>query len=514
MPRATPRRRPWPRTPAGDRLTRRRLLGLTVGAASAALASACAPRVRPDAGVAVNDLHSRLNPTTVARVTTPATLEALQAEIRAAAAEGRAVSIRGGNHAMGGQQFGAGTVLLDTRRLARVLAFDAERGLVEAEAGIQWPALIDHLLAAQRGRPRPWGIVQKQTGADRLTLGGALAANVHGRGLTLRPIVGDVEAFTLVGADGAPRRVSRREHSELFRLVIGGYGLLGAVATVTLRLAPRVKVERVVELLDVDDLAARFDARIRQGFRFGDFQYATDPASDLLLRRGVFSCYRPVPDATAMPAEPRELVVADWERLLYLSHADKGRAFQEYAAYYLSTSGQLYWSDTHQLSVYLDDYHRALDRRLGPGRAGTEMISELYVPRARLAALFDAVRRDVRAHGVDVIYGTVRLIERDDETVLAWAREPWACTIVNLHVEHTPAGVAKAADDFRRLIDRALEQGGSYFPTYHRWADRRQVEAAHPRLVEFLRAKRRHDPEERFQSDWYRHHRDLLADRL
>ena len=39
-----------------------------------------------------------------------------------------------------------------------------------------------------------------------------------------------------------------------------------------------------------------------------------------------------------------------------------------------------------------------------------------------------------------MIYGTVRLIERDDETVLAWAREPWACIIFNLHVDHTPAG--------------------------------------------------------------------------
>ena len=36
-------------------------------------------------------------------------------------------------------------------------------------------------------------------------------------------------------------------------------------------------------------------------------------------------------------------------RLLYLSHADKRRAFEVYTAYYLSTSGQLYWSDTHQL---------------------------------------------------------------------------------------------------------------------------------------------------------------------
>jgi hypothetical protein len=30
-------------------------------------------------------------------------------------------------------------------------------------------------------------------------------------------------------------------------------------------------------------------------------------------------------------------------------------------------------------------------------------------------------------------------------------------------------------------------------------------------MVEFLRAKRRHDPGEAFQSDWYRHYRDAFV---
>jgi hypothetical protein len=40
------------------------------------------------------------------------------------------------------------------------------------------------------------------------------------------------------------------------------------------------------------------------------------------------------------------------------------------------------------------------------------------------------------------------------------------------------------------------------------------VERAHPRFVEFLREKRRWDPEERFQSDWYRHYRQMFADAI
>jgi FAD/FMN-containing dehydrogenase len=201
-------------------------------------------------------------------------------------------------------------------------------------------------------------------------------------------------------------------------------------------------------------------------------------------------------------------------RALLLLACDTRRAYEAYTSYYLSTSGQRYWSDTNQLSVYIDDYHAELDRRLGAPHKGSEMISELYVPRPALPAFLAVVRADFRQHGVALIYGTIRLIERDDESFLAWAREPWVCTVMNLHVDHTADGIAKAAGDFRRLIDRAIEHGGSYFLTYHRWASRAQVEACHPRMAEFLRLKRQHDPDEVFQSEWYRHHKRMFADRL
>lgn len=52
----------------------------------------------------------------------------------------------------------------------------------------------------------------------------------------------------------------------------------------------------------------------------------------------------------------------------------------------------------------------------------------------------------------------MRLIERDDETFLAWAKEPYACIIFNLRVEHSPAGLEKARLDFQKLIDLALDR--------------------------------------------------------
>lgn len=415
---------------------------------------------------------------------------------------------------MGEQQFGTDTLLIDIRKLSRVLHLDRERGILEVEAGIEWPALIEGYLAAQNGDRQPWGIAQKQTGADRLTICGTIAANAHGRGLTMKPFIGDVESFVLVDATGAAHACSRSENPELFRLVHGGYGLFGIVASVRLRLVPRRKVERVVEIRTVDDLMAAFEKRISDGFQYGDFQFSIERDSEDFLHKGVFSCYRPVPMVTPIPSAEKQLSDQNWRQLLYLAHTDTKKAFEQYAEYYLSTHGQVYWSDTHQLSIYPDNYHREIDEKLHAPFPASEIIAEIDVPRPMLKGFFDEVREDFRKNKVELIYGTVRLIERDDESFLAWAKQSYACTIFNLHTVHSPDGIQRSGDTFRRLIDMAATRGGTYYLTYHRDATRRQIESCYPQFAEFLRLKKKHDPEERFQSDWYRNYRTMFADSI
>lgn len=293
-----------------------------------------------DAGTLVNDVHSQLNATRVAGIAKPRDVTELRATIAAATASRQSVSIAGGRHAMGGQQFGEANLLVDTRDMNRVLDFDADKGTITVEGGIQWPQLLEHLGATQAGRERQWGIYQKQTGADRLSIAGALSCNAHGRGLTLAPMVQQVEQFDLLDARGVLRTCSRQENAELFGLAIGGYGLFGFITRVQLRLRPRVKVRRVVELGETSGIMKRFDDRIRDGYLYGDFQFTTDAGRDSFLRRGIFACYEPVTLETPLSANPTRFQPEDWARLTFYSHKYKRRAYAVYSSRYLATSGQ------------------------------------------------------------------------------------------------------------------------------------------------------------------------------
>jgi FAD/FMN-containing dehydrogenase len=464
----------------------------------------------PVESLLVNDMHSKLNPATASEILHPTSLEDLIGTVRAHARGKKPIAVSGARHAMGGQQFSDGHTLIDTRSMNGILDLDTERGIVELEAGIDWPTLVDELLKRQADVEQPWTIANKQTGADKLTIGGALSANAHGRSLTRPPFVSDVESFLLVDCKGELKRCSRTENSELFSLVIGGYGLFGIIHSVQLRLVRRTKIERVVETVSISDLVEKFDERIKDGYISGDFQFLTDEDSPDFLTTGVFSCYRPVANSSPIPDGQDSISDREWNELVYLAHAEKARAFKLYSDFYQKTSGQIYWSDTSQIGTYPLDYHLVIDKRLKSAHPGTEMITEIYVPRKHLAIFMGEAANHLR-NKASVIYGTVRLIEKDTETFLAWAKQDYACIIFNLHIDHEPAKISEAQGAFRHLIDLASILGGSYYLTYHRWALKDQVLSCYPQFPEFLAKKRQYDPDGIFQSDWYRHYEKMFA---
>ena len=320
----------------------------------------------------------------------------------------------------------------------------------------------------------------------------------------------DILSFNLNTANGSRLRCSRNEDAQLFRLAVGGYGLFGFVDSINLKLTLREQLVRRVRELGLEEVVPALEEQNRAGATYGDFQYMTDQDSKGFMSRGIMSTYLPVGREQEIPAGQLGLSTQEWLRLYLLAHTDKSRAYTEYARHYLQTDGQIYWSDDHQFSPYLPDAGDRLHQRLGRQTYASLVITELYLPRRRFVEGMNAMREAVKRSGANVVYGTVRLIQAEEETLLRWAREDYACIIFNLLVEHTPQGIAQGKAQFQALIDCALDEGGSYYLTYHRWARKDQVLPAYPEFPEFLRRKEHYDPGCLFSSDWHRHYRQML----
>ncbi|MGE3847771.1 MAG: FAD-binding protein [Gammaproteobacteria bacterium] len=122
--------------------------------------------------------------------------------------------------------------VLDMTALDRLIAFDADTGLLDCDAGLRLADLLDFCV------PRGWWLpVLPGTGA--VTVGGAIAADVHGKNHHhVGSFVAAVDAIDLVLADGSRVRAARDAHADLFQATLGGMGLTGVIVSARLRLVP------------------------------------------------------------------------------------------------------------------------------------------------------------------------------------------------------------------------------------------------------------------------------------
>ena len=142
--------------------------------------------------------------------------------------------------------------LVVTDRLDHLLAFDCERGVVRAEAGLSLDALLQVIV------PRGW-FVPVTPGTKFVTLGGAVANDVHGKNHESAGTIGShVLSLGLARSSGEVMTLSPNAGSDLFAATIGGLGLTGVILWVELQLVPIRSAFIDAEILPMADLEAFF----------------------------------------------------------------------------------------------------------------------------------------------------------------------------------------------------------------------------------------------------------------
>ena len=166
----------------------------------------------------------------VAYVFRPQHTDELPALFEQARAAGLTIGLRGSGRSYGDAALNAGHIVLDLRSLTRILDWNAETGVITAEPGVTIENLWRHAL------PHGWW-PPVVPGTMFPTLGGCLAANIHGKNnWQAGPIGEHVLQFTALLPSGQQVTCSPQQNSELFYAMISGMGLLGIFTSITLQL--------------------------------------------------------------------------------------------------------------------------------------------------------------------------------------------------------------------------------------------------------------------------------------
>ena len=192
----------------------------------------------------------RIDPTTAELTAPESDLEAA-ALLRRARTPGGAVIPRGLGRSYNNAAQSAGGLVLSTARLNKIISFDRETGVAFCEAGVS----LEQLMVA--GLPAGW-FVPVSPGTRQVTIGGAIAADVHGKNHHVAgSFASHVMSFDLLAPDGESRTVTRDD--ELFWATAGGMGLTGFITRATVQLkrveTALIKVD-TVRTKDIDETMA------------------------------------------------------------------------------------------------------------------------------------------------------------------------------------------------------------------------------------------------------------------
>ena len=208
------------------------------------------------------------------RVFRPERTRELAAVLRDGAGAGGSYVSRGLGRSYGDAAVNPCGVILHTR-LDHFINFDPATGVLECEAGV---SLADVLRVFV---PRGW-FLPVTPGTKFVTVGGAIAVNVHGKNHHRDGTFGQfVEEIRLMTAGGEVLRCGPAENADAFWATVGGMGLTGTILTARFRLIPVESAYVTVDYQKTANLNQTLDA-----FSEGDERYPYSVAWVDCLARG------------------------------------------------------------------------------------------------------------------------------------------------------------------------------------------------------------------------------------
>lgn len=380
-------------------------------------------------------------------------------------------------------------VVVGTGKLDRFVAFDATTGILEAEAGVSFAEIIRSFL------PRGW-FVPTTPGTKFVTVGGAIAADVHGKNHhRVGSFGGFVESIDLVVGDGTTIRCSRQEHPELFFATLGGMGLTGFILRARFRLVP-VETSRMTvayrKARDLDHALGIFeegDGACEHSVAWIDclaggeslgrsvvMQGSPTPRSDLPAAADPLALPRRRP--RSVPLTPPVSLLSPWSvrafnAAFYHLHADTTKIV-DLDAFFYPLDGILHWNRLYGPKGFVQ-YQAFFPR--ATSRSGLRQLLECVV--ASGAASFLAV---------------LKSCGQSDGGLLSYL-EPGHTLALDL-----PYTAGKTGELCRRLDAILLDHGGRLYLAKDSLTSAATFRRMYPRLHEFQQVKRRYDPGNRFVS--------------
>lgn len=428
----------------------------------------------------------------------------IRREMDAAREEGRAFNIGAARHSMGGHAIppgghaippGGHAVTFENAEIEP----DTANGLYRVHAGARWWQIIAAL------DPLGFSPQVMQSNND-FGVAATFSVNAHGWPVAHGPMGSTVRSIEMILPDGELIRAARDENADLFALAMGGYGLIGAITLMDVEMVPNAVLEPTFERLPARDFGQRFlDASRGLGVSMAYGRMNVDRED--FFEHALMITYRNAPDQTEIPPARGSTWMSHAAGNVFRAQVEN-ETMKDVRCWFEAQLGPWIGGGQATRNSLLNEPVVTLDDG-DPSR--TDILHEYFVPPDRFADFVTACQDVIPASYQELLNITLRFVEADPESVLAYAPEPRIACVLLFSQEMSLRAEDDHARMTRALIDRVLDLGGTFYLPYRPHATVEQFMAAYPGAELFASAKRALDPDLLFRNAFWENYLEGLG---
>jgi FAD/FMN-containing dehydrogenase len=331
---------------------------------------------------------------------------------------------------------------------------------------------------------------------DVPTVGGTIAVNAHGMDHRIGGIAPTIKSMRLMLADGSVLNMSKQENEELFRAVIGGYGLLGVILDVELELMDNLFYKEDQKIITSQDFLQEFK-RIIEHKNIHMFYARLSTAPSSFLKEMVLYTFEVTQPKTGEPAHLTSESYVKFRRLvLNLGRKNHiGREIKWWGEKYIQPKLQSNASSRNQIM------HRSYAYLKNNITNNTDVLQEFFLPKEKVIDFIKELGAVLEKQGVITRNVEIRCVYKED-LLLDYAHGDWFGVV--LYLNFNVDEVEKIMTVHSNLIDISQKFGGSFYLPYLLSASKEQLKKSYPNFEKFLKFKQKYDPNELFTSEFYK----------
>ncbi|MEM8537032.1 MAG: FAD-binding oxidoreductase, partial [Pseudomonadota bacterium] len=397
------------------------------------------------------------------------------------------LNVGAARHSMGGQAIPRNGTAVSFDNGA--VEIDSAARRFRCHAGARWSQVIAAL------DPAGLSPMVMQSNHD-FGVAATYSVNAHGWPVPYGPMGHSVRALRMVLPDGALVTCSRTENADLFGQTMGGYGLTGAITEMVVEMLPNRRLQPSFEHLEAETFGTRFldalsDPAVTMAYGRLNVERAHFFEDALLIT------YRATDDQADLPPASGSGTMARVASRVYRTQLGNER-MKSVRWWFETGLGPAIGDGPVTRNSLINEPVVTLDDR-NPDR--TDILHEYFVAPDRFAEFAQICRGIIPASFQEFLNVTLRFVDRDPDSWLAYATVPRIAAVMSFSQEMTARAEADMARMTRELIDAVTAIGGTYYLPYRPHATVAQFTKAYPHAAEFAAAKRALDPDLIFRNN-------------